>query len=96
MPSEQETGWAPGPVSKGVEKRKSLTPTGARTPNRPARSQSQYRLCHRSLLFFLVRVLNKGYFLTKSSEPTFVVSNGYRYQPQREADRAVVKIVYHL
>jgi len=34
-------GWAPGPVWTGAE---NLAPTGIRSPDRPARSQSLYRL----------------------------------------------------
>jgi len=37
----QEAGWAPGPVWTGAE---NLVPTGIRTPDRPGRSQSLYRL----------------------------------------------------
>ena len=37
----QEAGWAPGPVWKDAE---NLAPTGIRSPDRPARSQSLYRL----------------------------------------------------
>ena len=37
----QEAGWTPGPVWTGAE---NLTPTGIRTPDRPARRQSLYRL----------------------------------------------------
>ena len=39
----QEAGWAPGPVWTGVE---NLAPTGIRSPDRPARSQSLYRLSY--------------------------------------------------
>ena len=39
----QEAGWAPGPVWTGVE---NLAPTGNRFPDRPARSQSLYRLSY--------------------------------------------------
>jgi len=39
----QEAGWAPGPVWIGAE---NLTPTGVRSPDRPARSQSLYQLCY--------------------------------------------------
>ena len=39
----QEAGWAPGPVWTGVE---NLAPTGIRTPDRPARSGSLYRLSY--------------------------------------------------
>ena len=41
VPIVQETVWAPRPVWIGVE---NLTPTGIRSPDRPARSQSLYRL----------------------------------------------------
>ena len=42
----QEVEWAPGPVWTGVE---NLAPTGIRSPNRPARSQSLYRLRYPAL-----------------------------------------------
>jgi hypothetical protein len=40
VPILLEAGWAPGPVLTGV---KNLAPTGFRSPNRPARSQSSKR-----------------------------------------------------
>jgi hypothetical protein len=40
-PIVQEAGWAPGPIRTGAE---NLAPTGIRSPDRPARSQSLYRL----------------------------------------------------
>ena len=40
VPLVQEAGWAPEPVSMGAE---NLVPTGIRSPDRPARSQSLYR-----------------------------------------------------
>ena len=39
----QEAGWAPGPVWTGAE---NLAPTGILSPDRPARSQSLYRLSY--------------------------------------------------
>ena len=39
----QEAGWAAGPVWTGGE---NLAPTGIRSPDRPARSESLYRLCY--------------------------------------------------
>ena len=42
-PSMQEAGLAPGPVFTGIQKRKSLYPTGVRTPNRTVRSGSLYQ-----------------------------------------------------
>ena len=41
VPIVQEAGWAPGPVWTGAE---NLAPTGIRSPDRPARNQSLYRL----------------------------------------------------
>ena len=41
VPILQEAGWAPGPVWTGAE---NITPTWIRSPNRPAHSQSLYRL----------------------------------------------------
>ena len=40
VPIVQEDGWAPGPVWTGGKSR----PTGIRSPDRPDRSQSLYRL----------------------------------------------------
>jgi len=37
----QEAGWTPGPVWTGAE---NLAPIGIRSPDRPARSLSLYRL----------------------------------------------------
>ena len=41
VPFVQQAGWAPGSVWTGAE---NLASTGIRSPNRPARSQSLYRL----------------------------------------------------
>ena len=41
VPVVQEAGWAPGPVWTDAE---NLATTGIRSPDRPARSQSLYRL----------------------------------------------------
>ena len=41
VPIVQEARWAPGPVWTGA---KNLAPTGIRSPDRPARSLSLYRL----------------------------------------------------
>ena len=44
VPIVQEAGWAPGPVWTGAENR---VPTGIRSPDFPARSESVYRLSYR-------------------------------------------------
>ena len=46
VPIVQEAGWAPGPVWTSAE---NLAPTGIRSPDRPAHSQSLYRLSYRRL-----------------------------------------------
>jgi hypothetical protein len=43
LPIVQEAGWAPMPVWIGAE---NLAPTGLRSPDRPVRSQSLYRLSY--------------------------------------------------
>ena len=48
VPIVQEAGWAPGPVWTGAE---NLAPTGIRSPDRPPRSQSLYRLRYPALGF---------------------------------------------
>jgi hypothetical protein len=45
VPIVQEVGWAPVPVWTGAE---NLAPIGIRSPDRPARSQSLYRLSYRA------------------------------------------------
>jgi hypothetical protein len=44
VPIVQEAGWPPGLVWTGAE---NLAPTGIRSPDHPARSESLYRLSHR-------------------------------------------------
>ena len=44
VPIVQEAGWAPGPVLTDAE---NLAPTGIRSPDRPARTESLYRLSYR-------------------------------------------------
>jgi hypothetical protein len=52
VPVVQEAGWAPGPVWTGAE---NLPPTGIRPQDRPARSQSLYRLRHPARVIYVVR-----------------------------------------
>jgi hypothetical protein len=44
VPIVQGAGWAPGPVWTGAE---NIAPSGIRSPDLPARSQSLYRLSYR-------------------------------------------------
>jgi hypothetical protein len=50
VPIVQEAGWAPGPVWTGGKS----CPTGIRSPDRPARSQSLYRLSYNAVCVFLI------------------------------------------
>jgi hypothetical protein len=47
-PKKEEAGWTPGPVWTGAE---NLAPTGIRSPDPPARSDSLYRLSWSIKLF---------------------------------------------
>ena len=51
VPIVQEAGWAPGPVWTGAE---NLAPTGIRSLERPARSQSLYGLSYRGPRMHLI------------------------------------------
>ena len=56
----QEVGWAPGPVWTGAE---NLALTGIRSPDRPARSQSLYRLSYCGPPFILRTIKKRKYTL---------------------------------
>ena len=51
VPIVQEVGWAPGPVWTGAE---NLTPTWIRSQDRPARSESLYRLNYPGRFFMFI------------------------------------------
>jgi hypothetical protein len=57
VPIVQEAGWASGPVWTGSE---NLAPTGVRSTDRPARSESLYRLRYPGLPYPEVLWLNWG------------------------------------
>jgi len=57
----QEAGWAPGPVWTGAE---NLAPTGIRSQDRPARSQSLYQLNYNLCYLQLLLLLTIWYFYT--------------------------------
>jgi hypothetical protein len=61
VPIVQKAGWAPGPVWTGAE---NLAPTEIRSPDRPARSQSLYRLRYPAPRVFLKITLNRECFTT--------------------------------
>jgi hypothetical protein len=65
----QDTVWVPGPVWTGAE---NLAPTGIRSPDRPAHSQSLYRLryqthSYRLVLCIIVNILLPYYAASYSS-----------------------------
>jgi hypothetical protein len=62
VPIVQEAGWAPGPVWTGAE---NLAPTGIGSPDRPARSQSLYRLSYPAHSYFLTLHKFKETYFTK-------------------------------
>ena len=66
VPIVQEAGWAPGLVWTGVE---DLAPTGIRSLDRPARSQSLYRLSYpyATLGWYLIENRNRYVLYNKSS-----------------------------
>jgi len=57
VPILQEAGWAPGPAWTGAE---NLASTGIRSPDRPARSQSLYRLSYLAHIFQGIKVKIRG------------------------------------
>ena len=72
VPIVQEAWWAPGSVWTGAE---NLAPTGIRSPDRPARSQSLYRLrypAHRTYVSYLIIGLEgRPCFCISTNEITF-------------------------
>jgi hypothetical protein len=64
VPIVQEAGWAPGPVWTGAE---NLAPTGIRSPDRPARSHSLYRLSYPAQTFMYRSVPGIANFLYERS-----------------------------
>ena len=74
VPIVQENGWAPGLVWTGAE---NLAPTRIRSPDRPARRQSLYRLSYPAHTV-IPRPDYTGCFLV--TLPTFVRCSGHRYR----------------
>ena len=69
VPIAQEAGWASGPVWTGAE---NLAPTGIRSPDRPARRQSLYRLHYPAHIYYLIRnFLRFAHF--KGSNGTIII-----------------------
>ena len=69
VPIVQEAGWALGPVWTGAE---NLAPTGIRSPDRPARSQSLYRLSYPAHVN-KIGLLQMIFLLLTSPSPSFIL-----------------------
>jgi hypothetical protein len=66
-------GWVePGAVWTDAE---NLAPTGIRSPDRPARSQSIYRLCYPTPMFIYVLVIHTYICITHCYSPPIVIAN---------------------
>jgi hypothetical protein len=78
VPIVQEAGWAPGPVWVGAE---NLSPTGVRSADLSARSESVYRLsyprCHVGLEYYR-RGLYGLHVLNDTVVPAFIQGRSER------------------
>jgi hypothetical protein len=86
VPIVQEVGWAPGPVCTGAE---NLAPTGIRSPNCPARSQSLYRLsylAHGSMSYIYIYIKQCFYCCGREWEclRTRAKENIYKRREERQ------------
>jgi hypothetical protein len=70
VPILQEAGWAPGPVWTAAE---NFALTGFRSPDRPARSESLYRLSYLGPLKLLVTKLIKCSLLINTQWKVYLV-----------------------
>jgi len=70
VPIVQEAGWAPGPDWTGGENL--ARPTGIRSPDHPAHSQSLYRLCYPAHIICSISTLQGSWtsLATSSIHPT--------------------------
>jgi hypothetical protein len=57
VPIVQKAGWVPAPVWTAAE---NLASTGVRSPDRPVRSESLYRLSYRGPPVTVMNILNLG------------------------------------
>ena len=71
VPIVQEPGWAPGAVWTGAE---NPPPTGFRSPDRPARSQSLYRLSYPAMKACGMRVYMTSLGLNLETRGKYVLS----------------------
>jgi len=85
----QEAGWAPGPVWTGAE---NLAATGIRSPDRPAHSQSLYRLSYPAHKYYVIHSLNPSYIY--NCFETFIGSPNKRssFTDRQKADDKIVHL----
>jgi len=69
VPIVQEAGWSSGPLWTGEE---NLAPTGIRSPDRPARKQSIYRLSYRGPCIWAFINLSKQITYLQSGNKTHI------------------------
>jgi hypothetical protein len=78
----QDAGWATGPFWTCA---KNLSPTGIRSPERPARSQSLYRLNYPALVHTMFRGQN---WLLSAIKYIYIYIYIYIDEDQRQAQRS--------
>jgi hypothetical protein len=64
VPIVQEAGWAPGPVGTGAE---NVAPTGIRSPDRSARSESLYKLYYPGPYKYICEIINISLYTQSKS-----------------------------
>jgi hypothetical protein len=74
VPIVQEAGWTPEPVRTCA---KNLPPPGTRSPDRPARSQSLYRMSYPAHILSMVQVIKNSKCSTNLQEQNRSASSGW-------------------
>jgi hypothetical protein len=92
VPIVQEAGWAPGQVWTGAE---NLASTGIRFPDRPARSQSLYRLSYSAHLFMcFVRIpVRISYIRANSDYSQYITYTESVYRAVRAECLNVIHVI---
>jgi hypothetical protein len=75
VPIVQEAGWAPGLIWTGAE---NLAPTGIRSPERPAYSQSLYQLSYRILPIDTTQLWNTQIIVKQNSSNKHTCITSYQ------------------
>ena len=88
VPIVQEARWAPGPVWTGAE---NLAPTGIRSPDRPARIQSLYRVRYPAHMKYLYKHYNTGRHRFRIFQFLVVTNNMTKHEIMNHLSVAAVK-----